>query len=91
MFLLTEEGLEDHKSLQEIRKVARQYSTQFKFRNVSVKKVARSLETLNPNRSTGHDKITPRVLKRDSEKMVRVQERALRAVYCDARALTQTY
>ena len=63
MLSLTEEELKDHKSVQNIRKVATTNGVQFKFRNFNVKEVTRALETLNPNKSIGHDKIPPRVLK----------------------------
>ena len=63
MLSLTEEELKDHKSIQNIRKVATTNGVQFKFRNFNVKEVTRALETLNPNKSIGHDKIPPRVLK----------------------------
>ena len=59
---LTEEELKDHKSVQKIRKVATTNGVQFKFRNFNVKEVTRALETLNPNKSIGHDKIPPRML-----------------------------
>ena len=48
---------------QSIRKVATTNGMQFKFRNLNVKEVNKALETLNPNKSIGHDKIPPRVLK----------------------------
>ena len=46
-----------------MRKVATTNGVQFKFRNFNVKEVTRAPETLNPNKSIGHDKIPPRVLK----------------------------
>ena len=63
MLSLTEEELKDHKSVQNIRKVATTNGVQFKFRNFNLKEVTRALETLNPNKSIGRDKIPPRVLK----------------------------
>ena len=36
---------------------------QLKFRNFNLNEVTRALETLNPNKSIGHDKIPPRELK----------------------------
>ena len=60
---LTEQELEDHESVLNIRKVAATNGKQFKFRNINVKEVTRALETLNPNTSTGHDMISPGVLK----------------------------
>ena len=63
MLSLTEEELKDHKSIQNIRKVATTNGVQFKFRNFNLKEVTRALETLNPNKSIGHDKIPPGVLK----------------------------
>ena len=63
MLSLTEEELKDHKSVQNMRKVATTNGVQFKFRNFNVKEVTRALETLNPNKSIGDDKIPPRVLK----------------------------
>ena len=63
MLSLTEEELKDHKSVQNMRKVATTNGVQFKFRNFNVKEVTRAPETLNPNKSIGHDKIPPRVLK----------------------------
>ena len=63
MVSLTEEELKDHKSVQNIRKVATTNGVQFKIPNFNVKEVTRALETLNPNKSIGHDKIPPRVLK----------------------------
>ena len=59
---LTEEELKDYKSVQNVRKVATTNGVQFKFRNFNVKEVTRALETLNPNKSIGHDKIPPRML-----------------------------
>ena len=63
MLSLTEEELKDHKSVQNIRKVATTNGVQFKFRNFNVKDITRALERLTPNKSIGHDKIPPRVLK----------------------------
>ena len=63
MLSLTEEELKDHKSVQNIRKVATTNGVQFKFRNFNLKEVTKALETLNPNKSIGHDKIPPRELK----------------------------
>ena len=63
MLSLTEEELKDHKSIQNIRKVATTNGVQLKFRNFNVKEVTGALETLNPNKSIGHDKIPTRVLK----------------------------
>ena len=57
MLSLTEEELKDHKSVQNIRKVATTNGVQFKFRNFYLKEVTRALETLNPNKIIGHDKI----------------------------------
>ena len=58
-----EEGLKDYKRVQNVPKVATTNGVQFKFRNFHVKEVTRALETLNPNKSIGHEKIPPRVLK----------------------------
>ena len=63
MLSLTEEELKDHKSVQNIRKVATTNGVQFKFRNFYLKEVTRALETLNPNKIIGHDKIPLRVIK----------------------------
>ena len=63
MLSLTEEELKDHKSVQNIRKVATTNGVQSKFRNFNLNEVTRALETLNPNKSIGHDKIPPRELK----------------------------
>ena len=49
MLSLTEEELKDHKSVQNMRKVATTNGVQFKFRNFNVKEVTRALETLNPH------------------------------------------
>ena len=63
MLSLMEEELKDYKRVQNVPKVATTNGVQFKFRNFHVKEVTRALETLNPNKSIGHDKIPPRVLK----------------------------
>ena len=60
-----EEELNDHKSVQNIRKVTTTNGAQFKFRNFNVEEVTRALETLNPNNSIGHVKIPPRVSAKD--------------------------
>ena len=65
MLSLMEEELNDHNSVQNIRKVATTNGVQFKFRNLNVEEVTRALETLNPNKSIGHDKIPPRVSAKD--------------------------
>ena len=63
MLSLTEEELKDHNSVQIIHKVATTNGVQFKFRNFNVKEVDRAMKTSYANKSIGHDKISPRVLK----------------------------
>jgi len=67
ILFLTEEELEDPKSVMDTRSRKRIVNgPTFQFRMLKESEVKESLAALNPNKSTGHDKISPKLLRRAS-------------------------
>ena len=70
ILLLTKEELEDHKGVMDTRSRKRIVNGQiFEFRMLKESEVKESLVALNPNKSTGHDKISPKLLRLASNEL----------------------